>query len=84
MRTQAIEVVDIKAGSKAQEFLFSKLLFRLCFLSLGLSTIEIDTIMDKFLGLRLQESSQKFCDLLDTPDFSNQTHVSSRELLGSS
>lgn len=76
MHTQATEVVDIKAGSKAQEFLFSKSLFRLGFLSLSLSTIEIDTIMNKLLGFNLQGSCQKLCDRPDTPDFSNQTRVS--------
>jgi len=75
MCIQATEVVDIKAGGKAQEFLFSKSLSQVCFLSLWFSTVEVDTIMKKLLRFNLQGSCQKLCDLPDTPDFSNQTHV---------
>lgn len=32
--------------------------------------------MNKLLRFNLQGSCQKLCDLPDTPDFSNQTHVS--------
>ena len=84
MCIQATEVVDIEAGGKAQEFLFSKSLSQICFLSLWLSTIEKDAIMNKLLRFNLQGSCQKLCDLPDTPVSLIKPMLVFCDLLGSS